>query len=40
MFGLGCPLVGLDGPGIGKSLPEDLVVVLEVGVDGLVSAAG
>ena len=38
--GLGCPLVGLDGPGIGKSLPEDLVVVLEVEVDGLVSFAG
>ena len=39
-LGLGCPLVGLDGPGIGKSVPEDLVVVLEVEVDGLVSVAG
>ena len=40
MLGLGCPLVGLDGPKIGKSLPEDLVVVLEVEGDGLVSAVG
>ena len=32
--------MGLDGPGTGKSLPEDLVVVLNVEVDGLVSAAG
>ena len=40
MLGPGCPLVGLDGPGIGKSLPEDLVLVLEVEVDGLVSTAG
>ena len=38
--GPGCPLVGLDGPGIGKSLPEDLVVVLEVELDGLVSITG
>ena len=40
MLGPGCPLVGLDGPGMGKSLPEDLVLVLEVGTDGLVSVAG
>ena len=35
---LGCSLVGLDGPEIGRSLPEDLVV-LDVGMDGPVSAA-
>ena len=40
VLGPGCPLVGLNGPGIGKSLPEDLVLVLEVEVDGLVSIAG
>ena len=38
VLGPGCPLVGLDGPGIGKGLPEDLVLVLDT--DGLVSAAG
>ena len=37
VLGLGCPLVGLDGPGMVKSVLEDLVVVLEVDVDGLVS---
>ena len=36
VLGLGCPLVGLDGPVIGISLPEDLVV-LEAGTDGPVS---
>ena len=36
VLGLGCPLVGLDGPVIGISLPEDLVV-LEAGTYGPVS---
>ena len=36
-LGPGCPLVGLGGPGMVKSVLEDLVVVLEVVVDGLVS---
>ena len=36
VLGLGCPWVGLDGPVIGVSLPEDLVV-LEAGTDGPVS---
>ena len=36
VLGVGCPLVGLDGPVIGMGLPEDLVV-LEAGTDGLVS---
>ena len=37
VLGPSCPLVGLEGPGMVKSVPEDLVVVLEVDVDGLVS---
>ena len=36
VLGLGCPLVGLDGPVICINLPEDLVV-LEAGTDGPVS---
>ena len=36
-LGPGCPLVGLGGPGMVESVLEDLVVVLEVVVDGLVS---
>ena len=36
VLGPGCPLVGLGGPGMVKSVPEDLLVVLEVVVDGLV----
>ena len=36
VLGPGCPWVGLDGPGVGRSLPEDLVV-LEAGTDGPVS---
>ena len=38
VLGLGCTLVGLDGPEIGNSLPEDLVV-LDAGMDGPVSTA-
>ena len=36
VLGLGCPLVGLDGPVVGIVLPKDLVV-LDAGTDGLVS---
>ena len=36
VLGLGCPLVGLDGPVVCVGLPEDLVV-LEAGTDGPVS---
>ena len=38
VLGLGSPLVGLDGPEIGKRLPKGLVV-LDAGTDGPVSTA-